>query len=246
MILDNKMPAGAKAHVLGMTLGTLVLLCTAAIGARSAVQPRALDADVAQRAAETAARSSGIPIELTPPVLKWLNHFTGTIEGRKRMKESLARMPQYRPQIEASATRYGLPMELIAIPLYESGFRNDLISPDPYRSAGIWQFIAPTARRYGLKAQDKREDIVPGKDDRLNVVKETDAAMRYLKHLHVLFEGDWRLAIKAYNEGESQVEELIRTKGTRDPWGLAPGKDDYLSGAIASIILLKNPELLDQ
>lgn len=245
MILDNPTPVRARASVAGITLGTLLLLSTAAIGARSAVQPRSLATDVAQKAAETAAKDSGVPIDLTPAVLESLNRFTGTIDGRKRMKEALARLPEYRALIEESAKRYGLPAELMALPLYESGFRNDLVSADPYRGAGIWQFIAPTARRYGLKAQDRREDIVPGKDERLDVAKETDAAMRYLKHLHRFFRGDWRLAIKAYNEGESQVEKQIAIRGTRDPWLLESGKDNYLSGAIASIILLKNPQLLE-
>jgi soluble lytic murein transglycosylase-like protein len=70
--------------------------------------------------------------------------------------------------------------------------------------------------------------------------------MRYLRDLNTLFQ-DWRLALRAYNEGESRVQRLIDQYGTRDPWTLerAESTEGYLSGAMAMIIILKNPSLLN-
>ena len=58
-------------------------------------------------------------------------------------------------------------------------------------AAGIWQFMPDTARRYGLRVDDAI-------DERLDFVKATDAAMRYLNNLHTIF-GDWTLVAAAYN-----------------------------------------------
>lgn len=114
-----------------------------------------------------------------------------------------------------------------------------LATPPPYRAAGIWQFISATARKYDLVVNDKV-------DERLNAEKETDAAMRYHRDLFNLFQ-DWRLALKAYNEGERRVRQLIDEHGTRDPLELEriSTTESYLSGAIAMMIILKNPSLLD-
>ncbi|MEK7690390.1 MAG: transglycosylase SLT domain-containing protein, partial [Bdellovibrionota bacterium] len=111
--------------------------------------------------------------------------------------------------------------------------------PPPYRAAGIWQFIPQTARKYNLVVNESL-------DERLNPEKETDAAMRYYRDLMGLFQ-DWRLALRAYGEGESRVQQLIDQYNTRDPWELEKldSKYGYLSGAMAMIIILKNPSLLD-
>jgi soluble lytic murein transglycosylase-like protein len=70
--------------------------------------------------------------------------------------------------------------------------------------------------------------------------------MRYLGDLYRRF-GDWRLAIKAFNEGERAVDRTIAELGTRDPWRLDRYRspENYLSGAIAMMIVLKNPQILD-
>jgi soluble lytic murein transglycosylase-like protein len=118
--------------------------------------------------------------------LDQLNDFIGTPEGRKRVKAGLAEMAQYRPMILSAIQAYGLPEDLIAIPLLESGFKN-LPPHPPQKGAGIWEFITETAQRYHLKVSDEN-------DERLNPAKETEAAMQYLRDLNQQFQ-DWRLAI---------------------------------------------------
>ncbi len=183
-------------------------------------------------------RNLVIPIEINELVVNRLNRYLSTWQGRKFLQETRQRMPIYEKMIREHTDLYGLPQELVAIPFFESGFDNDAVSPAPARSAGIWQFIAETARRYGLK-------VGKGIDERKNPEKETVAAMKFLGKLHRQF-GDWRLAIKAYNEGESRVEYLIDKYGTRDPWKLEriSSRESYLTGVMAALILILYPELL--
>lgn len=229
----------SKKWASALILSAVTLLSSIAFASRSAIQDRALTLEQAKALARSVSEGAQIPITVNDLVLAQLNRFVGTPEGRRFVKEGLVRLPQYQALIDRKLAEYGFPKELIAIPLFESGFRNDVVSPPPARAAGIWQFIPSTARNYHLIVNDRI-------DERLNVEKETDAAMRYYRHLFSLFQ-DWRLVLKAYNEGESQVQSLIDKHGTRDPWKLerTSTTERYLSGAIAMMIILKNPSLLD-
>ena len=94
-----------------------------------------------------------------------------------------------------------MPLELALLPVVESAF-------EPYaysraRAAGLWQFIPGTGSNYGLK-QDWWYD------GRRDVVASTRAALDYLQSLHDEFNGDWLLAIAAYNCGEGNVERAVR------------------------------------
>src|SRR5690606_15196516 len=57
--------------------------------------------------------------------------------------------------------------------------------------------------------------IRPGYDGRLSPVESTQAAVRYLKTLHGMFAGDWRLAVMAYNAGEYRVFGALKRSGQR-------------------------------
>jgi membrane-bound lytic murein transglycosylase D len=238
MMFDKKRTLTRSGQMV-VTLGALAGMVPFAFATQSLIQGRTIRMDEARTLALSASRGAAFPITMNELVLAKLNRFVGTPEGRRYVKEGLIRMPQYQALIEQKIGKYGFPKELLAIPLYESGFRNDVVSPPPSRAAGIWQFIRSTARRYGLVVTDRV-------DDRLDAEKETDAAMRYYRDLFAIFQ-DWRLVLKAYNEGERRVQQLIDQHGTRDPWELErlSTTESYLSGAMAMIIILKNPSLLD-
>jgi soluble lytic murein transglycosylase-like protein len=111
-----------------------------------------------------------------------------------------------RPAVEPILKSHGVPADLAAVILVESGGRAAALSPKGAR--GLWQLMPDTARRYGLRVDEIQ-------DDRLDLFKATDAAARYLHDLHVQF-GDWRLALAAYNTGEANVDSAILKAHTQD------------------------------
>ncbi len=136
----------------------------------------------------------------------------------------------------------GMPLEIALLPVVESAF-------EPYaysraRASGLWQFIPDTGSRYGLK-QDWWYD------GRRDVVESTRAALDYLQSLHDEFNGDWLLAIAAYNCGEMAVERALdanRAKGKPlDFWSLKLPKETqaYVPKLLAMRRLVADPEAFD-
>ena len=78
----------------------------------------------------------------------------------------------------------------------------------PKGARGVWQFMPNTARRFGLTINSET-------DDRLDILKSTRAAARYLRDLHAQF-GDWSLALAAYNAGEIVVRNAVLRSGSKD------------------------------
>lgn len=100
----------------------------------------------------------------------------------------------------------GLPMELALVPIVESGF--DPFAYSHGRAAGMWQFIPGTGRYFGLKQNwwyDGRRDFIAA----------TDAALDYLESLADRFDGDWELALAAYNAGGGNVSRAMRINRQR-------------------------------
>lgn len=97
-----------------------------------------------------------------------------------------------------------VPTEFALIPFVESGYRPGARSAAG--PAGLWQMIAITARDHGVPMRN-------GYDGRLSPIDSTKAAVRYLKTLHGMFAGDWRLAVMAYNAGEYRVLGALKRSG---------------------------------
>jgi len=98
----------------------------------------------------------------------------------------------------------GLPTEFALIPFVESGYRPG--ARNASGPAGLWQFIATTARNHRVPMEN-------GYDGRLSAVDSTRAAVRYLKTLYGMFGGDWQLAVMAYNAGEYRILQALRRAG---------------------------------
>lgn len=130
---------------------------------------------------------------------KWVTRLTTSARGDFR--NSLQRMAKYEDMIMAKIDAKGMPRELIYLALIESNFNPTAQSP--VKAVGMWQFMSPTAREYGLSVGRKV-------DERKNPAKSTDAALTYLTKLHTRF-GSWYLAAAAYNSGQGTVSKAMRT-----------------------------------
>ena len=100
----------------------------------------------------------------------------------------------------------GLPIDLAVIPLMESG--NNPQAKSPKNALGLWQFIPSTAREWGLKSTESF-------DDRKNVIKSTQTAIKYLNYLHKQL-NDWNLALAAYNWGIGNVKKALKKGLVKD------------------------------
>ncbi len=105
------------------------------------------------------------------------------------------------PIIEPILLKYGIPDDFKFIPLVEAGFGEGHSGRGAY---GPWQFMAGTARTYGLKVTKKH-------DERTDIRKSTIAACLYLQELHCEFKS-WVMVAAAYNTGSPNLAHLVRNQ----------------------------------
>jgi len=178
--------------------------------------------------------ASDLPIILNIPVQKYLHSFARS----RNFQASLARSGRYLPMMRRIFAEHGLPQDLIYIALVESGFSPYARSPKD--AVGIWQFIEGTARRYGLKVNDRV-------DERQDPEKSTRAAARYLQNLYQQF-GCWYLSTAGYNAGEKRVEGVILRYDVKDFWVMAQKRllpeetCNYVPQIVAAALIAKYPE----
>ncbi|MGB9823938.1 MAG: LysM peptidoglycan-binding domain-containing protein [Candidatus Hydrothermia bacterium] len=126
--------------------------------------------------------------------------------GKERLARALTRGAPYLRTISEIIKSYGLPEDLKYLPIIESGFNLQAVSRR--KATGPWQFMAYTAKKYGLK-------VDWWIDERIDPIYSTHAACRYLKDLFDIFER-WDLAIAAYNAGEGKIySKLMKTNGEK-------------------------------
>ncbi|MBH9576624.1 transglycosylase SLT domain-containing protein [Inhella proteolytica] len=137
--------------------------------------------------------------ELTGPrVQKWEEFYAKRPEYVGRMTE---RGGRYLFHIVQEVEKRGLPMELALLPFIESAFNPE--SQSHAKAVGMWQFMSATGKDFSLKQNLFR-------DDRRNVLASTRAALDYLAQLGKRYDGDWQLALAAYNWGLGNVDRAIK------------------------------------
>jgi membrane-bound lytic murein transglycosylase D len=126
--------------------------------------------------------------------LAWFEHNPDYLE------RVFQRGQRYMYHVVTEVEARGMPLEFALLPVVESAYEPFAYSVS--RAAGLWQFIPGTGVRFGLKQNwwfDGRRDVI----------ESTRAALDYLQALHDQFDGDWLLAIAAYNVGENTVQREL-------------------------------------
>ena len=178
-----------------------------------------------------------IPLDMNSYVQKEIDSFKG--REKKWFLKVYARSGKYRPAILKELKEAGLPEELSWLPLIESGFSTKAKSNKA--AVGMWQFIASTGYKYGLKRNTWL-------DERMDPEKSTRAAIAYLTELHQIF-GEWKTALAGYNCGETRVLRVIKSQKINymdDFWDLfqkLPNETArYVPRFYAVLHILKDPE----
>lgn len=152
-----------------------------------------------------------LPVRLEERTLRYLRFYRDSARGRRAARAWARQSGRYTPLIVAALAKAGLPTDLVWMSLIESGHNPTIRSPAG--AAGLWQFMPDSARAYGLK-------VSRWVDERLDPMRSTDAAIKYLTQLKRRF-GTWELAMAAYNMGHYGLNRVIRKYNTNDFWRLA-------------------------
>lgn len=147
---------------------------------------------------EAIARDRAMPECHSESVRSWMRRIGGAEE---RFRAEMDRVQPYLAYVKSRSDAMGLPSEAALLPLVESTFRQY----NGRGPRGWWQMIDSTGRQYGLTVN--RQD-----DERLDPVRSTSAALRMLAALQQRYEGNFRLALIAYNRGPLNVDRVLARK----------------------------------
>ncbi|MCQ9393883.1 LysM peptidoglycan-binding domain-containing protein [Pseudomonas viridiflava] len=132
-----------------------------------------------------------------------------------------------------------MPLELALLPVIESAYNPMAVSRS--QAVGLWQFIPSTGRYFNLRQTNFY-------DGRRDIQASTVAALDYLTRLHDMFNGDWLLALAAYNAGEGTVSRAIERNDKlnlpTDYWNLPLPQEtrDYVPKLLALSQVVLSPE----
>ena len=163
----------------------------------------------------------------------WVDQFSHAPDYRKKIAAGFERKPHVQKLITAKLRARGMPQNLIYLAFEESAFNPEAHSTE--EAVGVWQLTKATARLYGLRVSKKV-------DERRNLEKESDAAIKFLDHLYDRF-GCWYLAAAAYNSGENRVARIMKKRFGRETgsdrdyyriWDKLPGETrDFVPAIVA-------------
>ncbi|MDF2437860.1 MAG: soluble lytic murein transglycosylase-like protein [Bacteroidota bacterium] len=150
-----------------------------------------------------------------------------TIRKRELVSRMMALSQFYFPMFEEQLDKYNLPLELKYLAICESALNP--MAKSRAGAMGLWQFMYPTGKMYGLKVSSYV-------DDRCDPYKSTIAACEYFKYLYGLF-GDWQMVLAAYNGGPGTVNRAIRRSGGKKTyWEIRPYLPKETQGYVPAFI----------
>lgn len=161
---------------------------------------------------------------------------TYLVRSRAHSENILGKSVVYFPVFEKHLKAHNLPADLKYLPIVESALNPKATSRA--KAVGLWQFMAPTAKEYGLKINNYV-------DERCDPEKSTEAAMKHLHFLYRKYE-DWALVLAAYNGGSGRVSRAVKRARSKNYWRarkyLPKETHNYVPAFIAATYLVKHFE----
>ena len=187
-------------------------------------------------ALEQAQKNVNFSFTLNPLIQQYINYYQGS-RGRQTMENGLRRSGQFMKLARKIFAEEGVPLDVTWLGQVESAWKVKAVS---WASAsGLWQFIPSTGRMYGLRQNAYI-------DERNSIEQATRASARHLKDLAKRYNGNWELAMAAYNTGAGNIDRAISRAGTANFWMIYPyiaqETRNYVPNILAVILIAKNPE----
>jgi len=186
-------------------------------------------------ALEQAKKNVNLPFTLNPLIQQYINYYQG--RGRSTMENGLRRSGQYMKLARQIFAQEGVPVDVTWLGQVESAWKVRAVSWAA--ASGLWQFVPATGRMYGLRQTAYI-------DERNSFEQATRASARHLKDLANRYNGNWELAMAAYNTGAGNVDRAISRAGTANFWMIYPyiaqETRNYVPNILAVILIAKNPE----
>lgn len=186
-------------------------------------------------ALEQAQKNVNFNFTLNPLIQQFINYYQG--RNRATMENGLRRSGQYMKLARKIFAEEGVPVDVTWLGQVESAWK-----PKAYSwaaASGLWQFIPATGRTYGLRQNAYI-------DERNSYEQATRASARHLKDLAKRYNGNWELAMAAYNTGAGNIDRAISRAGTANFWMIYPyiaqETRNYVPNILAVILIAKNPE----
>ncbi|MGI8835511.1 MAG: transglycosylase SLT domain-containing protein [Pyrinomonadaceae bacterium] len=191
------------------------------------------DADVL--ALEQAKQNVNFAFTINPLIQQYINYYQG--RGRSSMESGLRKSGRYMKMARQIFKEEGVPVDITWLGQVESAWQPKAVSWAA--ASGLWQFIPGTGRQYGLKQ-------TAWIDERNSYEQATRASAKYLKALATHYNGNWELAMAAYNTGQGNVDRAISRAGTANFWAIYPyiaqETRNYVPWILATILIAKSPE----
>ena len=173
---------------------------------------------------------------MNPLVQQYINFYQGR-GGRGTMESGLRKSGRYMKIARDAFRKAGVPEDIVWLGQVESAWQPKAKSWAA--ASGLWQFISSTGAAYGLRQ-------TAYVDERNGIEKPTSASARHLKDLANRYNGDWLLAMAAYNTGAGNIDRAISRAGEANFWKIYPyiaqETRNYVPNILAVILIAKNPE----
>lgn len=146
----------------------------------------------------------------------------------------IKRANRYFPVLAPILKKHGIPDDLIYLACVESTLNP--LAYSPAKAAGLWQFMAGTAKQYGLEVNE-------WVDERYDVEKATEAACRYLKKAYDEY-GNWESAAASYNAGPTRITTELDAQNADTSFDLhlVDETSRYVFRIIATKLIMENPQ----